>query len=566
VISPYGGALVDLVARGEERFRLLEEARRCPSIRLSPRALHDLELLAVGGFSPLRGFLGEADYRSVLQRMRLADGTLWPIPVTLEAGEDAKGLVGHAVVLRGPGTEPLALLAVDEVYRADAQQEAEAVLGRADPAHPLVSEMATAGPFRLGGRLRVIDRPRFLDFADLRLTPLETRRRLEAMGAASVLAFQTRNPLHRSHEEMIRRGLLASGGVLLLHPTVGPTRSGDVDAATRVRTYRAAVAAAFDPRHTLLGLLPLAMRLAGPREAVWHAILRRNYGATHFMVGRDHAGPGLDSTGRPFFPPGAAQSLALEHAAEVGITIVACDELVYLPDEDRYEEAGRVAPGRATLALSGTEVREHLAQGRPLPRWFTRPEVASVLAEAYPPRHRQGFCVWLTGLPAAGKSCTAEAVEALLRERGRRVTLLDGDAVREHLSRGLGFSREDRDANVRRIGFVAAEVARHGGAVVCAAVSPYRAARDECRRDVGKDRFFEVFVDTPLAVCEARDPKGLYARARSGQAHGVTGIDDPYEPPLRPELVLGTVETTPLENAGKVIALLRSRGFLGDER
>jgi sulfate adenylyltransferase len=564
VISPYGGALVDLVARREERLRLLEEARRCPSISLSPRALHDLELLAVGGFSPLRGFLGEADYRSVLSRMRLADGTLWPIPVTLTAGDDAKDLPGRTVVLRGANADPLALLAVDEAYRWDAAEEATAVLGRADPAHPLVAEMARSGPFCVAGTLRVIDRPSFPDFADLRLTPLETRRRLEAMGASAVVAFQTRNPLHRSHEEMIRRGLAATGGALLLHPAVGPTRSGDVDAATRVRTYKAAVAAGFDPRRTLLSLLPLAMRLAGPREAVWHAILRRNYGATHFMVGRDHAGPGRDSAGRPFFPPEAAQALALQHAAEVGVEIVTCEELVYLPDEGRYEEASKVPAGRATLALSGTEVREHLAAGRPLPEWFTRPEVAAVLAEAYPPRHRQGFCVWLTGLPAAGKSCTAEAVQALLRERGRPVTLLDGDVVRTHLSRGLGFSRDDRDANVRRIGFVAAEVVRHGGAVLCAAVSPYRAARDECRSSVGGDRFLEVFVDTPLGVCEARDPKGLYARARGGQVQGVTGIDDPYEAPLEPELVLGTVDVSPLDNARRVIALLHARGFLRD--
>ena len=560
LVAPFGGPLVDLRVAEPERAELRAEAAACPSLTLSPRALHDLELLATGAFSPLAGFMGEADHHSVLEGMRLSDGTLWPIPITLPAGEEARGFVGRDVALRGPHGELLALLSVREAYRFDPEEEALAVLGRSDPSHPLVAEMAGSGPFCISGPLRVLERPRFLDFVDLRLTPREVRRRLAAIDAPAVVAFQTRNPLHRSHEELMRRAQAKTGGALLLHPVVGPTRPGDVDHFTRVRTYRAALAR-FDPGRTLLSLLPLAMRLAGPREAVWHAIIRRNYGATHFVVGRDHAGPGRDGQGQPFFAPEAAQELASRHAAEVGVEILAFDELVYLPEEDRYEEACRVPAAAPTLSLSGTEVRERLTAGRALPPWFTRPETAAILAEVHPPRHRQGFCVWLTGLPAAGKSSTAEALEALLLEHGRRVTLLDGDRVRTHLSKGLGFSREDRDTNVRRIGFVAAEVVRHGGVAVCAAISPYRAARDECRGMVGGDRFIEAFVDTPLAVCEARDPKGLYAQARRGEVRGFTGLDDPYEPPLTPELVLTTTDASALDNARRVAALV-ARGDL----
>jgi sulfate adenylyltransferase len=378
-----------------------------------------------------------------------------------------------------------------------------------------------------------------------------------------VVAFQTRNPMHRSHEELTKRAAEQIGGALLIHPVVGLTKPGDVDHYTRVRSYRALVERHYDARRTLLSLLPLAMRMAGPREALWHALIRRNFGASHFIVGRDHAGPGKDSAGKPFFGPYDAQALVARHAAEIGVQMVPFHELVYLPDEDRYEEADRVPEGGKLLQLSGTQVRdEYLAKGRPLPEWFTRAETAAILAEMHPPAHERGFCVWFTGLSGAGKSATAEALTTLLLERGRQVTLLDGDVVRTHLSRGLGFSREDRDTNIRRIGFVAAEIARHSGAVLCAAISPYRATRSECRSMVGAEQFFEIFVDTPLEVCEQRDSKGLYAKARRGELKGFTGIDDPYEPPRNPELVLDTTSQTVEENARRILALLTARGFL----
>ena len=561
--SPYGGELVNLVAEGKEREALLSEANTLPSLQLSDRSVHDLELLAVGAFSPLRRFMGKADYEGVLKDMRLASGTLWPLPITLPVADDAPVQAGASVALRNSKNELLAVMRVAEVYPWNFEREATALAGKPDPRHPLVAEMAGWGKRYAAGPLHVLNLPRYYDFAELRLTPAQVRARLAEMGSPKVVAFQTRNPLHRSHEELTKRAAAAVGGSLIIMPVVGLTKPGDVDHYTRVRVYKALVENHYDRRRTMLSLLPLAMRMAGPREAIWHAIIRRNHGASHFIVGRDHAGPGKDSEGKPFYGPYDAQELARKHAAEIGVGIIPFQEMVYLPDEDRYEENDKVPAGARTLAISGTQVRDdYLAKGKPLPPWFTRPETAAILAEMSPPQHEQGFCVWFTGLSGAGKSATAEALTSLLLERGRQITVLDGDVVRTHLSKGLGFSREDRDTNIHRIGFVAAEIARHGGAVVCAAVSPYRAARNQCRTMVGPDRFIEVFVDTPIEVCEQRDIKGLYAKARRGEVKGFTGVDDPYEPPHNPELVLDTVKQSVEENARRILGQLVERGFV----
>ncbi len=563
LVSPYGGTLVQLRVPAAEIGPLKALASRLPSIQLSDRASCDLEVLASGGFSPLDRFLGRADYESVLSSMRLADGTLFPIPVMLPVAAAGAPAVGQEVALRDSHNELLAVMRVEEAYAWDADLFAEQVVGTRDPRHPLVAELARWGSVNLSGPLRVVKLPGHFDFPRLRRTPADTRAVLEGMGSANVVAFQTRNPLHRAHEELTRRAAEEVGGSLLLHPSVGMTRPGDVDHFTRVRSYLALVERYYDPGRTLLGLLPLAMRMAGPREALWHAIIRRNYGANHLIVGRDHASPGIDSRGQPFYEPYAAQELLQRYAAETGVAPVPFRELVYVPSLDRYEEVSRVPPTAAVRSLSGTQVRrQFLDAGRPLPTWFTRPEVAAVLAETYPPRHRQGVCVWFTGLSGSGKSTTAEAVTALLLERGRQVTLLDGDVVRTHLSGGLGFSKEDRDTNIRRIGFVAAEIVRHGGAVVCAAISPYRATRNEVRGMVGDDRFLEVYMDTPLEVCEQRDAKGMYARARRGEIRGWTGIDDPYEAPAAPELTLETVEQDVAANAGRVLELLVERRYV----
>jgi sulfate adenylyltransferase len=386
---------------------------------------------------------------------------------------------------------------------------------------------------------------------------------LLACGHSNVVAFQTRNPLHRVHEELTKRAVQEVDGTLLLHPVVGLTKPGDVDHYTRVRTYRALASSYYDPQRIVLALLPLAMRLAGPREALWHAIIRRNYGANHLIVGRDHASPGSDSAGKPFYGPYDAQELVERFSEEIGVKAVPFQNMVYLPEAEQYVEVDKVPAGAKTASISGTEVRDnYLHAGVQLPSWFTRTEVAEILAEAYPPRHRQGFCLWFTGLSGAGKSTTAEVLTVLLLEAGRQVTLLDGDVVRTHLSKGLGFSQEDRDTNIRRIGFVAAEIVRHGGVAICAAVSPYRSTRNDVRNMVGSDRFVEVFVDTPLDVCEARDIKGMYAKARRGELQGFTGIDDPYEPPEHPEIILDTVARSPEENARRVIKYVAAEGFI----
>lgn len=561
LIPPYGGALVNLVATGEERHALLEESSRLPSIQISPRSVCDLELLATGGFSPLTRFLGQADYERVCDEMRLADGTLWPIPMTLPVAMlDAKA---QRIVLCDSHNSPLAIMDVEEVFRYNARREMQQVLGTTDARHPFVAEMSSWGQYYISGAVRVINLPIYYDFVHLRHTPAQVRAALAALRRLKVVAFQTRNPLHRVHEELTKRAAARVGGSLLIHPVVGMTKPGDVDHFTRVRIYQSLVENYYDQNKTLLSLLPLAMRMGGPREAVWHAIIRRNYGATHFIVGRDHAGPGKDSNGIPFYGPFAAQELLSEHTAEVGVEMVPFDELVYLTDERRYVEASEVPPGASVVNISGTQVRDDfLAKGRLLPEWFTRRETAEILRQMYPPRHQQGFCVWFTGLSGAGKSTIAAILNVMLLECGRVVSILDGDVVRTHLSKGLGFSREDRDTNILRIGFVAGEVVKAGGAVLCAAVSPYRAARNQCRNLVAEDQFIEVYVNTPLEVCEERDAKGLYAKARRGELRGFTGVDDPYEPPVAPELTLTTVDVSPAENATRIVAYLIKRGFL----
>jgi sulfate adenylyltransferase len=563
LIPPYGNTLVNLMAPAGQLPTLKEYAGRLPSIQLSERALCDLELLAVGAFSPLDRFMGRRDYQRVLDQMRLQSGHLFPIPVTLPVDPAPHIVEGREVALRSPRNELLALMAIEEVYAWERDEFARLALGSQDLRHPLVAELPRWGSLNISGPLRVLQLPPRYDFRELRLTPAEVRARLAGFGHRNVVAFQTRNPLHRVHEELTRRAAQEVDGVLLLHPAVGLTRPGDVDHYTRVRTYKALAGNYYDPDRILLALLPLAMRMAGPREALWHALIRRNYGANCFIVGRDHASPGVDSSGKPFYGPYEAQELVGRHGEELGVRMLPFHELVYLPDEDRYEQASRVPADVRTAAISGTEVRDlFLGQGRPLPAWFTRPEVASILAETYQPRHRQGVCIWFTGLSGAGKTTTAEILTVLLLEHGRQVTLLDGDVVRTHLARGLGFSKQDRDANIRRIGFVAAEIVRHGGLAVCAAISPYRATRNDVRTMVGAEHFVEVFVDTPLEVCEQRDVKGMYAMARRGEITGFTGIDDPYEPPRHAEITLDTVAHAPEQNARRIVEFLAGKGFV----
>ena len=566
LIPPYGGKLVNLLVTGKERDELVARMPNLPSIKINQRALNDLELLATGGFSPLDRFMDKSTYDRVLHEMRMDGGVLWPLPVTLTANPGELPNVGSELVLRNALNDPLAIMKLEEVFSWDPEKEARLAYGTDDDRHPMVSEMGGWGKVCISGELKVINLPKYHDFVEIRRTPAEVREMLAAMGHENVVAFQTRNPLHRIHEELTKRATEKVGGSLLIHPVVGLTKPGDVDHYTRVRIYKALVDNYYDENSTALSLLPLAMRMAGPKEALLHAIIRRNYGANHFIVGRDHAGPGNDSSGKPFYGPYDAQELMVKHETEIGVKMVPFEMLVYLPDEDRYVEVKDVPEGAKTLNISGTQVRDdYLAKGKLLPEWFTRPETAEILRQSYPPRHDQGFCIWFTGLSGSGKSATTQVLTDLLLERGKILTVLDGDVVRTHLSKGLGFSAEDRDTNILRIGFVAGELVRHGGSVVCAAISPYRNARNQARNLVG-DNFIMIHMDTPVEVCEQRDVKGLYAKARQamidGKPMGFTGVDDPYEEPIDPEITLAGVGITPEENARQIIAYLDEQGYL----
>lgn len=560
---PFGGKLINIIVEEEERQELLERSNRLPSIQISARSMCDLELLATGAFSPLDRFMGKDDYERVLTEMRLSDGTLFPIPITLPVDESSLPSWGEQITLSDARNNNIAVMQIEDVYHWDPQREARLVLGTTDPRHPLISEMGQWGKVYVTGELKVINLPKNHDFKEMRRSPAQVRATLESMGNENVVAFQTRNPMHRIHEELTKRAAEEVDGSLLIHPVVGMTKPGDVDHYTRVRVYKALVENYYNPSSTVLSLLPLAMRMAGPREALWHAIIRRNYGANYFIIGRDHAGPGNDSRGIPFYGPYEAQMMLAQYGDEIGVKPIEFKALSYLVDEDRYEEQDKIPEGANTYTISGTQVREdYLAKGKTLPEWFTRAETAEILKEMYPPRHEQGFCIWFTGLSGSGKSTTAEVLTSLMLESGRQVTVLDGDVVRTHLSKGLGFSPEDRDTNILRIGFVAGEIARHGGSVICAAISPYRASRNEARKMVGDGHFIEVFVDTPIDICEQRDVKGLYARARRGQITGFTGVDDPYEEPLNAEITLNTVDATAEENAHMIVDYLESCGFI----
>jgi sulfate adenylyltransferase len=563
---PHGGRLCELLSAPERAAALRLEAATLPAWDLSERQRCDLELLLTGGFSPLTGFLGRADYERVLADMRLADGTLWPIPVTLDVSEAfAAGLApGTRVALRDSDNTPLAILTVGDIWQPDRGHEAEQVLGSSDRAHPEAARLLERShPVYVGGAIEGIQLPGHYDFVALRDTPRSLRERFDAAGWSQVVAFQTRNPLHRAHRELTLRAAERTGAKLLIHPVVGMTKPGDVDHYTRVRCYQALMAN-YPGGLAQLSLLPLAMRMAGPREAVWHAIIRKNHGCSHFIVGRDHAGPGNDSGGKPFYGPYDAQTLLAQHADELGIAMVPFEAVVYAENRDAYIAASEATATDTIRDVSGTELRERLHTGAEIPAWFSFPEIVAVLRERYPAGKPPGFTVFFTGLSGAGKSTLAQALISLMLERtSRPVTLLDGDEVRRHLSRGLGFSREDRDANITRIGWVAGEIVRHGGIAVCAPIAPYAQPRALARRmSEAHGGFCEVHVATSLAVCESRDRKGLYAAARRGDLKQFTGISDPYEEPEQPELRIDAGSGDPREQALAIVDWLDGRGWL----
>ena len=564
--KPHGGELKVLYLDERAAEKEKQKALDYPSWDMTGRQLCDIELVLNGAFSPLDGFLGEADYEAVLDEMRLADGTLWPIPITLEVSEEfAAGVaVGQSVALRDLEGVVIATMEISDLWTPDKGAEATRLYGTEDVAHPGVFFLINhAGPVYLGGKLRGVEAPTHYDFRHLRDTPREMRDRFRKLGWRRVVAFQTRNPMHRAHQELTSRAAREAEANLLIHPAVGMTMPGDIDHFTRVRCYEHLLDH-YPEQTTTLSLLPLAMRMAGPREAMWHAIIRKNYGCTHLIVGRDHAGPGSDSHGNPFYGPYDAQELMREHEQELGVSIVPFRKMVYVENMAQHLPVDEITEDQRVLDISGTELRRRLRDGLDIPDWYSYPKVVAELRRTHPPRHKQGFTVFFTGLSGAGKSTIANALMVKLMELGgRRVTLLDGDIVRRNLSSELGFSKQHRDLNILRIGFVASEITKNGGIAICAPIAPYTATRERVRELIEPvGGFLEIHVATPLKICEQRDRKGLYAKARAGIIKEFTGISDPYEVPERPEMTIDTADLSPDLAAHRIVVKLESMGFI----
>ncbi|HWF93037.1 MAG TPA: bifunctional sulfate adenylyltransferase/adenylylsulfate kinase [Terriglobales bacterium] len=568
LIAPHGGELVDLIVPSEKATELKSHSREWPSWDLTARQICDLELLMSGGFSPLRGFMNRADYEGVCSNMRLSSGVLWPIPITLDVKEEfAKSLKpgSSKIALRDPEGVMLAVLHVEDVWQPDREAEAKSVFGTTSALHPGANyAIKHANPWYVGGRIEGLQLPSHYDFRSLRLTPAEVRTEFARLGWRKIVAFQTRNPMHRAHVELTMRAAKNVEASLLIHPSVGMTKPGDVDYFTRTRCYQLLLAK-YPAGTVKLSMLPLAMRMGGPREALWHALIRKNHGCSHFIVGRDHAGPGKDESGKPFYGPYDAQELFKKHEKEMGVTMVPFQMMVYLENEDRYVPDNEVPQGARVLNISGTELRQRLNEGRDIPAWFTYPEVVQELRKSYPPRYKQGVTIFFTGLSGSGKSTIANVlITKFLETGGRPVTLLDGDLVRKNLSSELGFSKEHRDINIRRIGYVASEITKNGGIAICAPIAPYDATRKHVRQLIEPHGgFILVHAATPIEVCEQRDRKGLYAKARAGIVKEFTGISDPYEEPKDAEVVLNTADLTPEEAAQEIILHLEREGFIG---
>jgi sulfate adenylyltransferase len=564
--EPHGGVLkelyLDTAASKDEKQKALNYV----SWDLTDRQLCDIELLLNGAFSPLEGFLTQAEYDGVVKDMRLPGGVLWPMPITLDVSEEfaRQASVGETIALRDPEGALIATLEVSDKWAPDKAQEAQSVFGTQDRTHPGVNYlMNTAHPIYLGGKVRGLEAPSHYDFRALRDTPAEMRERFRKLGWRKVVAFQTRNPMHRAHVELTFRAARDNEANLLIHPVVGMTKPGDIDHYTRVRCYEHLLEQ-YPEQTTALSLLGLAMRMAGPREAVWHALIRKNFGCTHFIVGRDHAGPGNDSKGEPFYGPYDAQQMMKDYAEDLDITMVPFQLMVYVEDRAEYLPIDETTDEQTVLNISGTEFRRRLQEGLEIPAWFSYPKVVEELRKSYPPRHKQGITIFFTGLSGSGKSTIANALLVKLLEIGERpVTLLDGDHVRKNLSSELGFSKEHRDINIKRIGYVASEICKNGGVAICAPIAPYAATRQyvrEINEKVGG--FVEIHVATSVEVCEQRDRKGLYAKARAGIIKEFTGISDPYEVPENPEIRIDTVGLSPDLAAHRILVKLESLGYI----
>jgi len=566
LITPHGGELCSLFVSEERKKELKSLLINYESWFITDRQICDLELILNGGFSPLRGFLNKNDYDSVVKDMRLADGTLWPMPITLDITKEISEKLsqGDKLVLRDKEGFPLAILHIEDIWNPDLNAEAQSVFGTTDETHPAVNYLLNfTNPVYIGGTLEGMMSPKHYDYQGLRDTPSELREQFAKHGWENIVAFQTRNPMHRAHVELTMRAAKEIGANILIHPVVGLTKPGDVDHYTRVRCYEE-VLPKYPTGTVLLSLLPLAMRMGGPREALWHAIIRKNYGCNFLIVGRDHAGPGNDKDGNPFYGPYDAQDLLIKYEDELGIKMVPFKLMVWVEDRAEYRPIDEISKDTKTLNISGTELRRRLDKGLEIPEWFSYPEVVKELRETKPPLNERGFSIFFTGLSGSGKSTLANGLMVKLLEDGKRpVTLLDGDVVRTHLSSELGFSKEHRSINIQRIGYVASEIVKNFGIAICAPIAPYKADRDAVREMISHfGGFIEVFVSTSLEVCERRDVKGLYAKARQGLVKEFTGISDPYEEPQNAEIVINSEGTDPEILVQEILLKIEQLGYI----
>ncbi len=566
IVEPHGGRLVNLLAEDDRHVLLKEMALKFPDVTLNEHQLCDLECLATGIFSPLRGFMNRSDYESVLDRMRLQDGTLWPIPVCLDLSSVVSRSLeaGQSLALRDPEGYLLAVMHVSDIWEVDREKEALKIYGTLDSQHPGVEYLfKMSGDYYLGGELEVLNLPVHFDFRKYRMTPHEIRQISRKLGQERIIAYQTTSPIHRPQYEITISAMRETGTSLLLLPIAGITRPSDFDHYVRVRCYQQA-AKHYPPDSFMFNLLPLALRMSGPRDAILHALISKNFGCTHYIVNHNHGNPGKDQHGNPFYRNRDVCRLSDDFSGEIGISQVPVKEMVYLPFEDEFRVSDQVPEGMQFISITGTDIRERIRSGRRVPDWATFPGVMAELQKAFPPPAKQGFTLFLTGLSGAGKSTIAQVLYSRFLELGDRpVTLLDGDIVRQNLSSELSFSKEHRDINVRRIGFVASEITKNRGVAICAPIAPYLDTRKEIRRSIEQyGGFIEIHVCTPIEECEKRDRKGMYAKARAGLIRGFTGVDDPYEEPEACEIKIDTTNITPEEAVQEIMLFLAQRKYM----
>ena len=550
----------------QNNLKLKAEANNYPSLQLSDRHLCDLELIFNGGFDPLIGFMSQNDYDSVVSDMRLSDGSLWPMPITLDVDDKFASKISNTpkITLRDKEGFVLAILKIEDIWKPNLEFEAQSVFGTLDTKHPGVHYLLnTSNKNYIGGKIEKISTPRHYDFKDLRHSPDELKSIFKKNKWDKVIAFQTRNPIHKAHFELTTKAMKELNANLLIHPVVGMTKPGDVNHFTRARCYKH-IMKEYPKNSAFLSLLPLAMRMGGPREALLHAKIRKNYGCTHLIVGRDHAGPGLNSNNKPFYGPYEAQEMLKKYQDELKIEMVPFKFMVFLPKSGKYKPIDDVLEDEEYKTLSGTELRELLDEGKGIPEWFTFKSVARELELSNPPLIKRGLTIFFTGLSGSGKSTLANGLVTRLLEQGSRpVTLLDGDIVRTHLSSELGFSKEHRSINIKRIGYVASEITKNGGIAICAPIAPYEEDRSLNRKLISKEGgYIEIFVNTPLEKCEERDSKGLYALAREGKIKEFTGISDPYEEPKNVEIVIDSSGESPEKLVKQIYEKIVDMGYI----